>query len=103
MNVSASVAHPRPLVNPYLCGIVAEREVRKVAKRARQPSILKKLDGATAKLADVGMIAFVPAAAMYLAAMVAGRAAYRARLAWQVDRAIDPEAWRTRPAKSTQH
>jgi hypothetical protein len=40
---------------------------------------------------------------MYLAAMVAGRAAFRAHLAWQVDRAIDLEAWRTRPTKSTQH
>lgn len=29
---------------------------------------------------------------MYLATMVAGRAAIRARLAWQVDRAIDLEA-----------
>jgi hypothetical protein len=55
------------------------------------------------RFGDVGMIAFVPAAAMYLAAMVAGRAAYRARLAWQVDRAIDLEAWRTRTTKSTQH
>jgi hypothetical protein len=36
-------------------------------------------------------------------AMVAGRAANRARLAWQVDRAIDLEAWRTSPTKSTQH
>ena len=40
---------------------------------------------------------------MYLATMVAGRAAFRARLAWQVDRAIDLEAWRTCPTKSTQH
>lgn len=55
------------------------------------------------RFGDVGMIAFVPAAAMYLAAMVAGRAACRARLAWQVDRAIDLEAWRTSPTKSTQH
>jgi hypothetical protein len=38
---------------------------------------------------------------MYPAAMVSGRAAYRARLAWQVDRAIDPEAWRISPTKST--
>jgi hypothetical protein len=52
---------------------------------------------------DVGMIAFVPAAALCLAAMVAGRAAHRARLAWRVDRAIDLEAWRTRPTKSTPH
>ena len=53
------------------------------------------------RFGDVGMIAFVPAAAMYLAAMVAGRSAYRARLAWLVDRAIDLEAWRTSPTKST--
>jgi len=38
-----------------------------------------------------------------LAAMGAGRAAYRAHLAWQADRAIDSEAWRTRRTKSTQH
>jgi hypothetical protein len=49
------------------------------------------------------MIAFAPAAAMYLAAMVAGRAACRARLAWQVDRGIDLEAWRTSASKSPQH
>jgi hypothetical protein len=55
------------------------------------------------RFGDVGMTAFAPAAAMYLAAMVAGRAACRARLAWQVDRAIDLEAWRTSPTKSTQH
>lgn len=50
MNFRASVAHPRPLVNPYLCGVVGEREVRKVAKRTRQTSIFEELDGATAKL-----------------------------------------------------
>jgi hypothetical protein len=55
------------------------------------------------RVGDVGMIAFVPAAAMYLAAAVAGRAAYRARLAWQVVRAIDLEAWRTSATKSPQH
>ena len=55
------------------------------------------------RFGDVGIIEFVPAAALYLAAMVSGRAADRARLAQQVDRAIDLEAWRTRPTKSTQH
>jgi len=54
-------------------------------------------------LGDIGMIAFVPAAAMYLVAMAAGRAAGRARIAWQVDRAIDLEAWRTSATKLTRH
>jgi hypothetical protein len=40
---------------------------------------------------------------MCLAAMVAGRAAYRAHPAWQADRAIDSEPWQTNPAKSAQH
>ena len=54
------------------------------------------------EVGDIGMVAFVPAAT-YVAAMVAGRVAQRARLAWRVDRAIDLEAWRTNSMRSTRH
>jgi hypothetical protein len=74
-----------------------ERELNRLARSRRTRVRLG------VRFGDVGMIAFVPAAAMYLAAMVAGRAACRARLAWQLDRAIDLEAWRISPTKSTQH
>jgi hypothetical protein len=52
---------------------------------------------------NIGMVVFVPAAVTYLVAMVAGRAAHRANLACQVDRAIDLEAWRTNSMRSTRH
>lgn len=44
---------------------------------------------------DIGMVLFVPAAVSYLAAAGIVRAIARTRRAFQVDRAIDVEAWRT--------
>ena len=43
----------------------------------------------------MGMVLFVPAAVSYLAAAGIVRAIARTRRAFQVDRAIDVEAWRT--------
>jgi hypothetical protein len=51
--------------------------------------------GMTAWLGDAGMVLFVPAAAAVLVVVAASRWLARQRLAWQVDRAIDLEAWRT--------
>ena len=44
---------------------------------------------------DIGTVLFVPAAVSYLAAAGIVRAIARTRRAFQVDRAIDVEAWRT--------
>jgi hypothetical protein len=51
--------------------------------------------GMAAWLGDAGMVLFVPASGLVLAAVAAVRCLARRRLAWQVDRAIDLEAWRT--------
>jgi hypothetical protein len=51
--------------------------------------------GMTAWLGDVGMVLFVPVAAVVLAGAAAVRRVARQRLAWRVDRAINLEAWRT--------
>ena len=80
--------------------------------RTDAPSLIRALDfivlpcaflAMGAEFGDIGMVAFVPAAVTYVAAMVAGRAAHRACLALRVDRAIDLEAWRTNPMRSTRH
>ena len=44
---------------------------------------------------DIGMVLFVPAAMAYLLSAVIVRGVRRTRRAWNVDRAIDVEAWRT--------
>ena len=44
---------------------------------------------------DIGMVLFVPAAVAYLLSAVIVRGVRRTRRAWNVDRAIDVEAWRT--------
>ena len=44
---------------------------------------------------DIGMVLFVPAAVAYLLSEVIVRGIRRTRRAWNVDRAIDVEAWRT--------
>ena len=44
---------------------------------------------------DIGMVLFVPAAVAYLLSMMIARGIRRTRRAWNVDRAIDVEAWRT--------
>ena len=44
---------------------------------------------------DIGMALFVPAAVVYLLSMMIVRGIRRTRRAWNVDRAIDVEAWRT--------
>lgn len=77
--------------------------------RSEPPGLVRVVDvpwlaagfvGMTAWLGDAGMVLFVPAAAVVLAAVAAVRWVVRQRLTWQVDRAIDLEAWRTakRPA-----
>ena len=80
--------------------------------RTDAPSLIRALDFIVLPCAflamgiefgDIGMVAFVPAAVTYVAAMVAGRAARRASLAWRVDRAIDLDAWRTNSMRSTRH
>jgi len=52
---------------------------------------------------DIGMVLFVPAAVAYLLLACIGRAIARTRLAQQVDRAIDLEAWRTSQRTWTLH
>ena len=52
---------------------------------------------------DIGMMLFVPVAAAYLVGVVAARTVLRAHLAWQVDCAIDVEAWRTSQRAWTLH
>jgi hypothetical protein len=59
--------------------------------------------GITAWLGDAGMVLFVPAAAVVLAAVAAARWVARQRLAWRVDRAIDLEAWRTAKGPAPLH
>ena len=80
--------------------------------RTDAPSLVRALDFIVLPCAflamgiefgDIGMVAFVPAAVTYVAAMVGGRVAQRARLAWRVDRAIDLESWRTNSIRSTRH
>ena len=44
---------------------------------------------------DIGMVLFVPAAVAYLLSMMIARGIRRTRRAWNVDRAIDVDAWRT--------
>ena len=44
---------------------------------------------------DIGMVLFVPAAVAYFLSVVIVRGIRRTRRAWNVDRAIDVEAWRT--------
>ena len=52
---------------------------------------------------DIGMVLFVPAAVAYLLMAGIGRGVARTRLARQVDRAIDLEAWRTSKRTWTLH
>ena len=57
----------------------------------------------SASLGDVGMVLFVPGAAVYLAAAGVVRAVARSRRAFAVDRAIDLEAWRINQQRLTFH
>ncbi|MCU0964221.1 MAG: hypothetical protein MUF08_03985 [Burkholderiaceae bacterium] len=57
----------------------------------------------TAWLGDAGMVLFVPAAVVMLAAVAAVRWVGRQQLTWQVDRAIDLEAWRTAKGPVPRH
>lgn len=57
----------------------------------------------SASLGDVGMVLFVPGAAVYLAAAGAMRAVAQSRRAFAVDRAIDLEAWRINQQRLTFH
>lgn len=59
--------------------------------------------GMTAWLGDVGIVLFVPVAAVVLAAAAAVRWLVRQRLAWRVDRAIDLESWRTAKGPAPMH
>ena len=59
--------------------------------------------GMTAWLGDAGMVLFLPAAAVVLAAVSAVRWVARQRLAWRVDQAIDLEAWRTAKGPTPLH
>lgn len=59
--------------------------------------------GLSASLGDVGMVLFVPGAAVYLAAAGAMRAVAKGRRAFAVDRAIDLEAWRINQQRLTFH
>jgi hypothetical protein len=59
--------------------------------------------GMTAWLGDAGMVLFVPAAVVMLAAVAATRWVARRRLSWWVDRAIDLEAWRTAKGPAPLH
>ena len=71
--------------------------------RTEAPSLLHVLDFVMLPIVflvmavvwgDIGMVLFVPAAVAYLLMAGVGRAVAHTRLARQVDRAIDPEAWR---------
>ena len=59
--------------------------------------------GMAAWLGDAGMVLFVPAAAVLLAAVATVRWVVRQRLAWWVDREIDLEAWRTAKGPAPLH
>jgi hypothetical protein len=59
------------------------------------PWLVAGFVGMTAWLGDAGMALFGPVAAVVLAAVAAMRWMAQRRLAWQVDRAIDVEAWHT--------
>ena len=59
--------------------------------------------GLSASLGDVGMVLFVPGAAVYLAATGAMRAVAQSRRAFAVDLAIDLEAWRINQQRLTFH
>lgn len=59
--------------------------------------------GMTARFGDAGMVLFVPAAGVLLAAVAAVRWVARRRLAVQVDRAIDLEARRTATVRVVLH
>ena len=57
----------------------------------------------TAGLGDAGMALFVPAAGVLVATVAAVRWVARQRLALQVDRALDLEAWRTAKGQAVLH
>lgn len=59
--------------------------------------------GMTAWLGEAGMVLFVPAAAVVLAAVATVRWVVRRRLAWRVDREIDMETWRTAKGPAPLH
>ena len=80
--------------------------------RTDAPSVIRAWDivvlpcafiAMTIRGGDIGMMLFVPVAAAYLVGVVAARTVLRAHLAWQVDRAIDVEAWRTSQRAWTLH
>ena len=71
--------------------------------RTEAPSLVRAWDIAAMALAflvmaviwsNIGMVLFLPAAAAYLLMVSGTRAVARTRRIWQVDQAIDVEAWR---------
>lgn len=76
------------------------------------PALVKGFDGVwlaaafiglTARFGDAGMALFVPAAGVAVATVAAVRWLARRRLASQVDRALDLEAWRTAKGRVVLH
>lgn len=65
--------------------------------------LVVSLIGMTARFGDAGMALFVPAAGVVVATVAAVRWAARRRLASQVDRALDLEAWRTAEGRVVLH
>jgi hypothetical protein len=83
-----------------------QHEIRHLAVEWRRIYIVANggVIGMTAWLGDAGMALFAPGAGVLLAAFAAvRRIAVGLRPAWQVDRAIDLQAWRTAKGRVMLH